>query len=227
MHAVQAFLSLPEKLPQNIMAENNTHFITAHDWTKFSWGIFCCGGALTPWVVFRQMTRSGGLSLAALCPTPQWGWWKSWFSSNWSLEHLHVASPAWQFTLTNLKETRDLKWWLQGSERGVCSSEWCSKLAYVPTLKSPSVIFVDWVTSPHNFKSRNTKPYPLMRKGSKNLQPCVKAGIHAYVYWRCAVIKPHLCYAVVNPMYATKCGVQRVLGTSLVVQLPRNANAGA
>lgn len=36
--------------------------------TKFSWGIFLLrgGGALTPWVVFRQMTRSGGLSLAAL-----------------------------------------------------------------------------------------------------------------------------------------------------------------
>lgn len=31
MHAVQGFLSLPEKLPQNFMAENNTHFITAHD----------------------------------------------------------------------------------------------------------------------------------------------------------------------------------------------------
>ena len=34
--------------------------------TKFSWGIFLLRGALTPWVVFRQMTRSGGLSLAAL-----------------------------------------------------------------------------------------------------------------------------------------------------------------
>jgi hypothetical protein len=34
--------------------------------TKLSWGTFLLRGALTPWVVFRQMTRSGGLSQAAL-----------------------------------------------------------------------------------------------------------------------------------------------------------------
>ena len=34
--------------------------------TKLSWEIFLLRGALTPWVVFRQMIRSGGLSLAAL-----------------------------------------------------------------------------------------------------------------------------------------------------------------
>jgi len=44
MHAVQGFLSLREKLPQNFMAENNTHFITAHDWNQIKLGDFSVAG---------------------------------------------------------------------------------------------------------------------------------------------------------------------------------------
>ena len=104
MHAVQGFLSLPEKLPQNFMAENNTHVMTAHDWNQVQLGDFSVAGAPTPWGVFgRRTTRPDGLSLAALMSHTSVRMVESWFNSNCHLEHLHVASPAWQFTLTNLK----------------------------------------------------------------------------------------------------------------------------
>ena len=147
-------------------------------------GFFCCGGHWLPgWCSGRWPDLEGWAWLHS-CPTPQWGWWKSWFSLNCLLEHLHVASPAWQFTLTNLKETRDLKWWLQAL-REECSSGWCLKLgAFMcqPWNHRASSLLTE---SQAHAISRvgNTKPYSLMRKGSKNLQPCVKAGIHAYVYW--------------------------------------------
>ena len=124
MHAALGSLFfLLKKLPPNFMAENNTYFIRARDSSQVQLGDYSVAGDIDrgPWVAFsRWMAGSGGLNLA--CPGPQWGWWGGSFHWNCHLESLHAASPAWQFTLINLKVIRDLKLWL-GAPREGCSSE--------------------------------------------------------------------------------------------------------
>lgn len=88
---------------------------------RFSQEILLLQGTMPEWRSAGGWSDLGGLNLA--CPGPQWGWWGGgWFHRNGHLELLHAASPAWQFTLMNLKVIRDLKLWL-GAPREGCSSE--------------------------------------------------------------------------------------------------------